>query len=56
MALLQGLLTYLPLMNRLFATAPIGVNEWLEIAAVGIVAFVVVGLEKRWRTRRRVGA
>jgi cation-transporting ATPase F len=43
------LLTYVPLMNRLFATAPIGLPEWLEIFAVGVFAYLVVGLEKRLR-------
>jgi len=52
MALLQLALTYLPLMNRLFATAPIGRREWLEIGAVGVVAYVVVGVEKRLRALR----
>ena len=52
MALLQLALTYLPLMNRLFATAPIGVAQWLEIFTVGLVAAGVVALEKRWTHRR----
>ena len=51
MAVLQGLLTYLPLLNRLFATAPIGEQEWLEIFVVGILAYLVVGIEKRLRRR-----
>ncbi len=49
MVLLQGLLTYVPLMNRLFATAPIGWQEWLEIFAVGVLAYLVVGIDKRLR-------
>jgi magnesium-transporting ATPase (P-type) len=53
MAVLQALLTYLPLLNRLFATAPIGVRQWLEIAAVGLLAYIVVGIEKRLRERRQ---
>ncbi|MEF8728276.1 MAG: HAD-IC family P-type ATPase [Accumulibacter sp.] len=52
MALLQAALTYLPLMNRLFATAPIGGREWLEIGAVGVLAYLVVGVEKQVRARR----
>ncbi|WP_313953477.1 cation-transporting P-type ATPase [Accumulibacter sp.] len=52
MAVLQALLTYLPLLNRLFATAPIGVRQWLEISAVGLLAYIVVGIEKRLRERR----
>ena len=52
MALLQALLTYLPLMNRLFATAPIGGREWLEIFAFGVLAFLVVGIDKRLHAQR----
>jgi cation-transporting P-type ATPase F len=51
MAALQLLLTYVPLMNRLFATAPIGAAEWLEIFAVGLASALVVGGEKWWRHR-----
>jgi hypothetical protein len=51
MAVLQLLLTYTPLMNRLFATAPIGMQEWLEIFAVGLLASLVVGIDKRWVQR-----
>ncbi|WP_300341015.1 cation-transporting P-type ATPase [Accumulibacter sp.] len=52
MAVLQALLTYLPLLNRLFATAPIGVRQWLEIFAVGVLAYLIVGIEKRLREHR----
>lgn len=52
MSVLQALLTYAPLMNHLFATAPIGSSEWLEILGVGLVAYGVVDLEKRLRSRR----
>jgi len=51
MALLQLLLTYAPLLNRLFATAPIGVAEWAEIFAVGTASALLVGSEKWWRRR-----
>ena len=51
MAVLQLLLTYTPLMNRLFATAPIGVRAWLEIFAVGVVSALVVSVDKRWVQR-----
>ncbi|MCM8596575.1 HAD-IC family P-type ATPase [Accumulibacter sp.] len=52
MAVLQALLTYWPVMNRLFATAPIGGPEWLEILAVGTLAYLIVGVEKHWRNLR----
>ncbi|MBI2306655.1 MAG: HAD-IC family P-type ATPase [Rhodocyclales bacterium] len=49
---LQLLFTYLPLMNRLFGTAPIGLAEWLAIIACGWLAALVVGVEKRLRLFR----
>lgn len=53
MAVLQLALTYVPLMNRLFATAPIRGQAWLEIFAVGLAALLVVGVEKRFLNRRQ---
>ncbi|MBL8489764.1 MAG: HAD-IC family P-type ATPase, partial [Rhodocyclaceae bacterium] len=53
MLLLQLLLTYVPAMNRLFATAPIRPAAWLEIAAFALGCLVIVDLEKAWRSRRR---
>ena len=44
--------TYVPLMNRLFHTAPIGLTDWLQILAVGLVIYLVVGVEKLIRSRR----
>ena len=38
--------TYLPVMNRLFHTAPISAQAWLHIVLVGLVAYSVVGFEK----------
>jgi cation-transporting ATPase F len=52
----QLLFTYLPLMNRLFHTAPIGGESWLRIAAVAVAAFVAVELEKWIRFGGRRGA
>lgn len=47
MLALQMAMTYLPVMNRLFQTAPIGVGEWIEISAVATVCALIVGAEKR---------
>ncbi|MCG2575763.1 cation-transporting P-type ATPase [Dechloromonas sp. XY25] len=44
---LQMAMTYLPVMNRLFQTAPIGVEEWEEIVAVALLCSLIVGVEKR---------
>ena len=49
MLLAQILFTYLPVMNRLFHSAPIDAQSWLRIAAVTAAAFVVVEIEKRLR-------
>ncbi len=47
MALLQILLTYVPLMNRWFDTAPISGEGWLKVLALSAVSYIVIDLEKR---------
>ena len=51
MAAVQLAFTYLPVMNRLFQTAPITAEQWLAILGVGLVIYAVMGLEKRLRPR-----
>lgn len=51
MAALQIAFTYLPVMNTLFGTAPIGLDSWLRALAWGLLIFVVIGAEKAWRQR-----
>lgn len=51
----QALFTYLPAMNRLFHTAPIRMDAWLHVAAVGVVVFVAVEAEKWIRYGGRRG-
>ncbi len=48
---LQLFLTYVPVMNRLFHTAPIDGLAWALILAIGMVIYVVVGIEKSIRRR-----
>jgi len=48
---LQLLLTYVPLMNRLFHTAPLDGAAWVPILATAMVAYLLVGFEK-WIRRR----
>ena len=55
MAGLQLFFTYSPLMNRLFDSAPIGIDAWLRIFAVGWLAALVVGAEK-WLRRPSAAA
>ncbi|MDD5328712.1 MAG: HAD-IC family P-type ATPase, partial [Sulfuricella sp.] len=52
---LQLFFTYAPPMNRLFASAPIGLDEWMEIVAVGLAIFFVIETEKAWRRGRKKG-
>lgn len=53
MAVVQLAFTYLPIMNRMFHTAPIGVNDWLHIFIVGLIIYAVVAVEKIIRQRFR---
>ena len=46
-ALAQLAITYLPVMNTLFGTAPIGLSVWLRVfAAIALLVTVVVGIDK----------
>ncbi|MUM78087.1 HAD-IC family P-type ATPase [Pseudodesulfovibrio sp. F-1] len=47
MMVLQLLFTYLPFMNNLFSTAPIGLFDWVKIALCGMVVFLIVEYDKR---------
>ncbi|HEX5540841.1 MAG TPA: HAD-IC family P-type ATPase [Micromonospora sp.] len=49
----QLALTYLPAMNRLFQTAPIGPGAWLRILGIALLASLAVGAEKTLQRRRR---
>jgi len=44
--------TYIPLMNRLFQSAAIGADSWMRIVLAGLVAYVIVEVEKKIRTSR----
>ena len=47
---LQLLITYLPAMNTLFGTAPVGLSSWLYAAGAGVAGFVLVEADKAlWR-------
>jgi magnesium-transporting ATPase (P-type) len=49
--LLQAAFVYLPFMNAVFGSAPLGIRGWLEAALVGVLIMPVIGLEKWWRRR-----
>ena len=46
MFLLQLLYTYLPVMNRLFQSAPVGLGVWGRIGAAGALVFLIIEIEK----------
>ncbi len=54
MIALQLTFTYVPLMNHLFHTAPIGWDAWWRILLTGVAAYVVVGMEKSLRRKWQV--
>lgn len=51
MALLQLAFVYLPFMNTLFRSEPIGLESWLRILSFGLLMTLLVGIEK-WGWRR----
>jgi magnesium-transporting ATPase (P-type) len=53
---LQGLFTYLPMLQALFATAPLDVAAWGRIFVFGIIVYSVVEIEKAVIRRMRAPA
>ncbi|WP_340682581.1 cation-transporting P-type ATPase [Amycolatopsis coloradensis] len=51
-ALGQLAITYLPAMNTIFGTAPLGGEVWLRILAIAVAAGLVVAVDKRLRRGR----
>ena len=42
----QLVITYLPVANKLFHTAPLSWQAWARILAVAVIAYIAVGIEK----------
>ncbi len=53
MVVLQGLYTYVPLMNELFQARGIGLLSWTRIGLAGLLCYAVVEMEKKYRRRIR---
>ena len=51
MLILQVMFTYLPAMNRMFHSAPIGLDSWGRIVVVAMLASFIVGTEKWFRKK-----
>ena len=54
LAVLQLSFTYLPFMQFLFQTEPLGLQAWTRILAFGLAVFLAVELEKAFFRRRSV--
>ena len=52
MLLLQVAYTYLPVMNRLFQSAPVDLAVWGRATVAGVVVFVIVEIEKSWWNKK----
>ena len=56
MVILQLAFTYVPLMNRIFHSEPIGWEAWWRILLTGAATYLIVNFEKwvrrNWKTRR----
>jgi magnesium-transporting ATPase (P-type) len=55
LVVLQLGFVYLPLMNDLFGSAPLGLRAWGLSLLAAIIVVPVVAAEKRWRKRRDAG-
>jgi Ca2+-transporting ATPase len=53
MVALQLAFTYLPAMNTLFHSAPIGLDAWWRILAFAAFAYFLVGVEKQITNRMK---
>jgi magnesium-transporting ATPase (P-type) len=51
MVVLQLAFTYVPFMNTLFGSAPIGILPWVKIIAASLVAYLIIEAEKKIRNR-----
>jgi Ca2+-transporting ATPase len=51
MLLLQIAYTYLPIMNKLFQSAPINHDAWVRIVTAGVITYIIVEFEKWLRSR-----
>lgn len=49
---LQMGFVYLPFMNTLFHSAPLGLLEWIQAFAIGLIVLPVISLEKWLRSRQ----
>ena len=47
MMVLQLFFTYAPVMNRLFATAPVNLLDWVKVIVCGIVVYFIIEFDKK---------
>jgi Ca2+-transporting ATPase len=54
MIVFQLLFTYLPLANRIFQSASIGLIDWSKVIVFALVVYFLVEFEKRLRRRKKL--
>jgi len=52
MTFFQLLFIYAPFMNLLFATAPLGIAEWIFVLISSLIIYFVVEGEKSYRRKK----
>jgi len=53
MIAIQMLFVYLPVMNRLFGSAPVDLIAWIETLIVAWIAYFLIGVEQKIRKKHR---
>lgn len=54
MTLLQIIYTYLPFMNQIFRSAPLGIKEWIIVLSSSTIIYFVVEIEKKFNLKRNL--
>jgi len=49
----QAVITYVPLFNAIFRTAPIGWDEWLRVLGAGLAGLLLVEFQK-WLVNQKI--
>jgi len=52
MLFVQLIFIHVPFMNKIFHSAPIGLDSWIKILSAGLLLFIIVYIEKTIRRRK----
>jgi magnesium-transporting ATPase (P-type) len=54
MVMIQMMYTYLPSMNTIFESSPLGTDSWVRIIALAVISYLIIELDK-WIRRKMEG-